>query len=92
MQHNNVTVGAVYGSWTVDGLDSVNKRARCKCQCGAPGFIAVEALTTGLSLGCGCVLSPRLKQPMAAGRRQAKFAAEFAALEQITARRRHARR
>lgn len=63
-------VGRTFAAWRVLRLvDATGKRATAICDCGAVREVTIEALITGASCGCGCLLTPRpprLKRPPAA--------------------------
>jgi hypothetical protein len=54
-----VEAGQQFGAWTVALVDPTGKRATVVCQCGGAAQIAVDALLSGESKGCGCRLTPR---------------------------------
>jgi len=51
--------GQQFGAWTVAMVDPTGKRVTVICQCGTAAQIAVDALLSGESKGCGCRLTPR---------------------------------
>ena len=51
--------GRRFGAWTVVRTDATFKRAVVACTCGAIATVAVEALVSGESRGCGCRGTPR---------------------------------
>lgn len=65
--HDRATVdgegieGKLYGTWTAIKADPTGKRITCICSCGAARLIAVDALESRASLGCGCVATPKLQ-------------------------------
>ena len=81
-----VELGQKFGAWTVALVDPAGKRATVVCQCGTPAQIAVDALASGESKGCGCRLTPR---PPRDPRRATGFSAEVARDEGYAALRRH---
>jgi hypothetical protein len=54
-----VETGQQFGAWTVALVDQSGKRSTVICQCGVAAQIAVDALASGESRGCGCRLTPR---------------------------------
>src|SRR5208337_1941522 len=53
----NDFVGRLYGAWVVAAVDAFGRRATVVCKCGVARQIAIEALTAGESVGCGCRLT-----------------------------------
>jgi hypothetical protein len=76
------------GRWRVLGVDSVGKRAACRCDCGVIREIALDALESGASLGCGCRMTPKTA-PVARRSASSQFANEIASLEALASSRRH---
>jgi hypothetical protein len=54
-----IEVSQQFGAWTVARIDPTGKRVTVICQCGTTAQIAVDALISGESKGCGCRLTPR---------------------------------
>jgi hypothetical protein len=54
-----VQLSQKFAAWTVALVDPTGKRVTVICQCGVAGQIAVDALSSGESKGCGCRLTPR---------------------------------
>jgi hypothetical protein len=81
-----VSSGQQFGAWTVTIVDQSGKRATVICQCGTAAQIAVDALLSGESKGCGCRLTPR---PPRAPRRPPGFSAAVARDEVYVAVHRH---
>jgi hypothetical protein len=81
-----VSSGQQFGAWTVAIVDQSGKRATVFCQCGAAAQIAVDALLSGESKGCGCRLTPR---PLRGPRRPFEFSAAVARDEVHVALHRH---
>ena len=53
-----VSSGRQFDAWVVATVDPTGKRATVVCQCGAAAQIAVDALLSGESKGCGADASP----------------------------------
>lgn len=84
-----VEAGQQFGAWMVALVDPTGKRATVICACGTAAQIAVDALLSGESKGCGCRLTPR---PPRDPRRPSGFSAAVARDECYAAlRRRKAR-
>ena len=82
--------GERFGAWTLVRVDDSGKRALVGCECGHHRQIAVEALTSGESGGCGCRLTPKLRpDPARPQVRQTGFASELAHAEHRGGRQRH---
>ena len=80
-----MTTGQKYGAWRVAKVDSMGKRATVICECGTVQQVAVEALESGASVGCGCTATPRsTSQPPTRG-----FASELSRAERQGSRKRH---
>ena len=54
-----VESGQRFGAWTVALVDPTGKRSTVICRCRTAAQIAVDALLSGESKGCGCRLTPR---------------------------------
>ena len=54
-----VASGQQFGAWTVALVDPTGKRSTVICRCRTAAQIAVDALLSGESKGCGCRLTPR---------------------------------
>src|SRR5208337_3140979 len=50
-------VGRLYGAWVVAAVDAIGRRATVVCKCGETRQVAIEALTAGESVSCGCRLT-----------------------------------
>ncbi len=72
-----VEPGARFGAWTALRADPTGKRVTCVCSCGTARQVALEALQSGESVGCGCAVTPR---PRAALNRPS-YSADLARLE-----------
>jgi hypothetical protein len=81
-----VEAGQQFGAWTVALVDPTGKRSTVICQCGTAAQIAVDALLSGESKGCGCRLTPR---PPRDPRRPSGFSAAVARDEVYVAVHRH---
>ncbi len=58
-------VGRLYGTWVVAAVDAFGRRATVVCKCGVARQVAINALISGESCGCGCRLTrhrPRYPQ------------------------------
>ncbi len=53
----NDFVGRLYGAWVVAAVDAFGRRATVVCKCGVARQVAINALTAGESVGCGCRLT-----------------------------------
>lgn len=81
-----VEAGQQFGAWSVALVDPTGKRSTVICQCRTAAQIAVDALLSGESKGCGCRLTPR---PLRDPRRATGFSAEVARDEVYVAVHRH---
>jgi hypothetical protein len=81
-----VSSGRQFDAWVVATVDPTGKRETVVCQCGAAAQIAVDALLSGESKGCGCRLTPR--PPRDAGR-PLRFSAAVARDQGFAALHRH---
>ena len=60
----NIEAGQKYGRWTVvsTGLRNGGKRASwCICECGNETAVNNASLSSGRSLGCGCLRAEKLR-------------------------------
>ena len=71
-----VESGQTFGGWTALGLDLGGKWVLCRCACSAVRQVALAALNSVESLGCGCSSTPR-PRTVAAASLSAGIAAEF---------------
>lgn len=56
MRKKIVTVGSLYGRWTVLSLDTERRWfALCQCTCGRTREVSKASLNNGTSICCGCV-------------------------------------
>ncbi len=53
----SVLAGRHFGAWVVARTDPTGRRALVVCKCGETRQVAIEALTVGESVGCGCRLT-----------------------------------
>lgn len=60
----DISFGAKFGMWTIDGEPSVGGRSMvaCVCDCGARKFVEVRSLRNGKSTGCGCTRMAKMTQ------------------------------
>jgi hypothetical protein len=49
-----ITTGRIFDHWTVPSVDSVGRRALCRCSCTRVMTVSTEALVSGASTSCGC--------------------------------------
>src|SRR5208283_597911 len=54
---SSVLSGRHFGAWVVARIDTSGRRALVVCKCGEMRQVAIEALTAGESVGCGCRLT-----------------------------------
>jgi hypothetical protein len=80
-QTDAVLSGQRFGAWTAIKPDPTGKRISCVCACGTARQVAVDALFSGDSLGCGCAHTPRPKTFLSTTA-PTKFSAKLAALEE----------
>lgn len=60
MRKKIVTVGIIYGQWTVLSLDTERRWfALCRCACGTTREVSKATLNNGTSTSCGCVKKKR---------------------------------
>ena len=54
----DLSPGMRYGAFALVAVDATRKRATCVCICGEVRAVAVDALESGQSGGCGCRMTP----------------------------------
>jgi hypothetical protein len=77
-----------FGAWTAVRTDQTGRRVTVICRCGIVRLVALDALLSGASTGCGCSATPTQKAAPTS-RPPSNFASRIAEAETITGHGRH---